>query len=244
MSFLAVVTFQSDTGEDRDAVQNTFTIATNVAGEDLSVADEADINQAFSDLYNATGVDQTGPINLWLSPVLSNIALDARLDLYDIEGNLDGSPHGSPFSSTLFTLDAAAGGTPFPSEVAICVTLEAIGRAAAPVEAPDGADPGVQIDRPQQRRTGRWFYGPMRSTGAAVVAGVARPLTELTDNLREATRNLHDNLDAISPEILGLGVWSRSDEVVRVLEAVSTDNAFDIQRRRGEAPVARTRLAV
>jgi hypothetical protein len=39
-------------------------------------------------------------------------------------------------------------------------------------------------------------------------------------------------------------VWSRKDAQVRPVAAVSIDNAFDIQRRRGEEPTLRTRTAL
>lgn len=244
MTLLAVVTLAADSADDADDVQNTFAIGGTVSEEDVTPTMEADLNAAFAEFYNVAPAGGASSIAGWLSPVLDNSASACRLDLYDVTGHLDGSPHGSPFSATLFTLSASSSTGPLPSEVAACVTLEGIGRDVAPVEAPDGADPGVAIDRPKQRRTGRLFIGPLGNAVPQVIAGVCRPQAAFLTDLRLAVVELDFNIRTATADAGHLSVWSRADAAMYELTWVSTDDAFDTQRRRGNAPSARTRLAL
>jgi hypothetical protein len=242
---LAVVTIPTKTDDPADNVQNTFTIDTPILGSDLTQAEELAINGAFSAFYNVSPTGGTGALAVNMSSILDTTALACRLDLYELTGHLDGSPHGSPFSSTLFGLNPVQGASPMPSEMAICVTLEGSGRAEAPVEAPDSGDEGIQIDRPKQRRTGRIYFGPLSTNAMTSTSGVVcRPAAALLTNLRLAVQTLDNALDLAASGIFGLGIWSRADAIVYPIDAVSTDDAFDVQRRRGERPTARTRLDI
>lgn len=246
MTLKAVVTLESNTINERDNVTNTFTIGGTVSEEDVDIAMEVALNAAFASFYNdvPTGGSAGATIADVLSPVISRAALAHRLDLYDTTGHLDGSPHGSPFSSTLWTLDAGGAATALPSEVAVVVTMESITRADEPVEAPDAGDPGLQLDRPQQRHTGRIYLGPFTSTAGAVVGGVHRPSLGLLENFRLAVVDLDADIRAATADTGHLGIWSRKDAMIRPVAFVSTDDAWDTQRRRGESPTGRIRTAV
>jgi hypothetical protein len=117
--------------------------------------------------------------------------------------------------------------------MALAITLEAIGREDAAVEASGGAS------RPKQRRTGRVYVGPL-NTIASATTGTSRPTAGIITHFLEAVDVLNADLISLSNGE-ALGVWSRSDATVRALEAVSIDNAWDTQRRRGVAATARTR---
>lgn len=244
MTIKAVVTLESDSIDNADDVTNTFAIGGSFDPQTMDLTEEAELNAAFEAFYNTVPVGGTLKISQWLSPVLLSGTNVARLDLYDISAHLDGSNHGSPFSSTLFDLGASNTVNGLPSEVCVCVTLEGEGRADAPVEVPDSGDSGLQVDRPKQRHTGRLFIGPLNTDVPVAVSGIMRPQTAFLQDLRFAVRDLDAAIRATTLETAHLGVWSRKNATIYELEAVSTDNAFDTQRRRGEAPSVRTRLAL
>lgn len=247
MALKAVVTLESTSLEEKDNVTNTFTLGGTWSGEDLDPITEAALLDAFRNFYNVTptGAVAGNPVGTFLSSVLSRAANANRLDIYDITGHLDGSNHGSPVSSMLWTLTPASA-TAFPSEVALCLTMESAGRADAPVEAPDGIDPGFAIDRPQQRHTGRIYVGPLATSAGAVVGGIARPAAGFTDAVRKAFNDLCLDVGAAVPagKTGNVGIWSRADATIRPVAFCSTDDAWDTQRRRGEGPTARERLAI
>lgn len=246
MSLKAVVTLPSVSVSEKDDVTNTFTIGGTISEEDVTIGMELAIHDAFANFYNVAppGAVPANSIAAYLSAVLDRGANACRLDLYDTTAKLSGEPTGSPFSSTLFTLAAASEATALPSEVALCVTMEAIGRADAPAEAPDGLDAGVALDRPRQRFTGRIYLGPLIRGASVIVGGIARPAANLTDVARRSMGRLDTDIRTATGDASWLGIWSRADAMIRQLDAVSTDDAFDTQRRRGESPTARTRLVV
>lgn len=247
MTLKAVVTLNSVSADEKDNVTNTFTIGGLVSGDDLDPAMEASLRDAFVSFYNDVPVGAAPALALssYIGAQISRVALDHRIDLYDTAGKLDGSPHGSPVSSMTWSLGNPSSATGLPSEVAYCVTMESAGRAGAAVEAPDGADADAQIDRPQQRHTGRIYLGPLITGATAMVNGISRPAPGLGSTARLALKELNENIGtATAPTLSFLGIWSRKDQVIRPVAFVSTDDAFDTQRRRGEAPTARTRIAV
>lgn len=238
MSLLVTVTHESLTGLVQDRVVNTFAV---------NQADPADVDAEFMNAWTRffnvapAGVDRaggafgTGLCN-YLSPVLDRTANRSTTRVYEIPA-VPG-PLGSPVAAQSFTLGPAAGAaTALPSEVACVLTLEAAGRADAPVEIQGGAV------RPKQRFTGRLFIGPLNSAAVTIVGGVARPANVFQDLMIEAFRALDDDIRAEHPTH-DLAVWSRSDDLVRPVAHVSVDNAFDTQRRRGEDPTARRRVAL
>lgn len=243
MSLLAQVTLPHKSGLARDQIVNTFTLFGETAASSLTALAD-DIISFYTATNDASG-DATHSLCNWLSPIISRVASQASVRLYDIGGHLDGSPHGSPIFSKLWTVSGASYTTVLPTEVCVAVTMEAVGRAAAPVETPDSADAGTARDRPKERLTGRIYFGPLpvESQSYEGVTGVAKVNPTLAGNLRKSVNAVHDKLKARNPDG-GLGVWSRKNAQVVPLANVSTDDAFDIQRRRGERALVRTREAV
>lgn len=242
MTLKAVVTLASDSAELKDDVQNTFSIGGTVSAVDVTPTMEADLNAAFAAFYNVVPTGGVGAVATYLSPVLNTGASACRLDLYDVTTHLDGSPLGSPFSATLFTLAApGSGGAGLPSEVATVLTMAGVGRDVAAVEAPDGSDPGIAIDRPKQRRTGRIYVGPLNTFALDTIGGIVRPNADFTSTVRLALKDLDfDIRTACAPKDGHLAVWSRADAAMYEVVECWTDNAFDTQRRRGEGPTAKT----
>lgn len=244
MALLVTAILPSVTGLAKDEAANTFALGGNTAG--ITSGDLDEISAAIVSFYNDLAAGQTTPLSTYLAADRSRGVNASEVKIYDIAGHLDGSPHGSPIREDTFTLGAASGTfDDNPSEVAFKVTLEAQGRSEALVETPDGIDAGTKVDRPRARRTGGLFIGPLALSANTEISGVTRPLASFAENVRDATIGLDTAIKAVgSTNNFFLGVWSRVDAVVRGLEAVSTDDAFDTQRRRGAQPTARTRVAI
>lgn len=243
---LVRATIATDTGMEADKITNNFAVSWFDADHDGTGDNMVDLHEAFVRFYNIVPEGGLTRISALLSPVINVGANVCDMEIYDITnkgqvaatGEMD--PVGSPIWATAWSIDAGVG-DPLPSEVAYVVTLEATGRADAQVEAPDAGDFGGAVDRPQQRRTGRIYLGPLSSGAVTTVAGVVRPSSSLRDTARLAFRQLRNDIRAIDVTA-DLGVWSRKDRVVRAVTHVSMDNSFDTQRRRGEAPTLRTRM--
>ena len=223
-----------------DSAVNTWAFATGTP----DLADAVLVSDAVQDFYTNVPVGGTLAPGAYLSNQLDRGALASRMQVYDITGFLDGSPHGSPMLDVNWTLSpAASAGSDLPEEVALRITIEATGRSAALVETADGIDPGTEVDRPRARRTGGIYFGPLNHAASNLSGGVNghRPLALFLTDLRLAVQDLHDDT-ALNAAGLSVAVWSRQDAAVRSLEAVSTDNAFDSQRRRGPDATSRVRL--
>lgn len=245
MGTLAVVELASQSGLSKDKFVNTFAIAeaSSIRGTGSMAAA---YRTAIQRIYTAAlGVPVSATLGSMISRTVSRDANAHSVKLYDITGNLDGSPHGSPYDVSTFTMPAASETGSLPSEVALVLTLEATNRAAQFVERPDGTDPGSAIDRPRQRYTGRVYFGPFINgvNDASPPNYVARPTVTLQTALRMAVQRAADEIDAATSDLGAIGIWSRSDVAIRGAAQFRTDDAWDTQRRRGAAPSTVTRLA-
>lgn len=240
MSLLATVGLPSVTGLPADTVTNSFAVK---APAGPTNAELTSLMTALIGFYNTAGPTIGEALCYRMSKNLSRGTNQSTIKVYDITGREDGTPHGSPIASALWTLGAAGAAAGLPSEVAVVLRLEAAGRAGAPVELPDGADPGLAVDRPKQRYTGRVYIGPLTGDAVDIVTNVPRVGASLTSALLDSGERLKDAINAIGAG-WDLAVWSRSDAILRAVDNVAVDNAFDTQRRRGEKPTGITRRAV
>lgn len=233
---------QSDTGLGEDVFVNTFAVSTVGAA---SNADLTAVAGKIIDFYTVTAPDALSPLNDLFSPVISAGPYH-RIRAYDVSAHLDGSPHGSPVLEIGgVDIPAPAAANPgLPSEVSVAITLETASRADAQVEVPDGPDAGSEVDRPKQRHTGRIYLPPLSTLALSVVDGVVRPHAQVRDTGRLAMLQLARQIDSLAGALPSLAVWSRKDATMRSVAFVSVDNAFDVQRRRGEEATLRTRTAV
>lgn len=244
MARLVTVTFESKTGMPEDRYVNTFAFT---GGVQATTAELQAMTFAVTELYNTAAPGNGSALGAHLSSEI-NRSVNHTLRVYDIDGALDGSPHGSPIYEETFGLTPSPSDTrDLPAEVSIAVTLEAIGRETAAVETPDGSDIGPEPDRPKQRHTGRIYFGPLTANVLpARAAGVpTRPLAGIPELFRDAVAHLAgQTFPVVVGVAMQLGVWSRADARVTALESVSVDNAFDTQRRRGVEPSQRLRVTV
>jgi hypothetical protein len=114
-----------------------------------------------------------------------------------------------------------------PEELAVCLSYHG------------NPSPGTPIARCRGRiYLGPWVVGAMaQETGT----GNCKVADTLRDILLHAGKDLADALEAIGWQWC---VWSPTSNVLHTITAVSVDNAWDIQRRRGHKPTFRTPLAI
>lgn len=246
MATLISVELVNINGLAEDSFVNTYA----VTGETpTDVVHQGQLLSGIIRIYNE--LVTTARIAQFLSPVISRVTNACHARMYDLDDGAGGIKDvltpgvilGSPIAETAWTLNAA-GGTenPLPNEVAMVCTLNALGRDAAAVEIPDTGDPGSEPDRPKQRRTGRVYIGPLNFTAQTAASSQPIPVDLFEDTVRGAIINADEWLRTASdtgPAGNRLGVWSRKDRIVRGLEAVTTDNAWDTVRRRGRGPTIR-----
>lgn len=241
MDRLVTCTLNSGTGMPDDRFVNSFVFS------GTGFADVEEMTDMVSSFYLNLhgGLGALVPMYEFLSGIIDNTAdKGLTLRVYDIDGHLDGSPHGSPFFEKSYTVPVPAGSyTDLPSEVACAITLEAAGRDTALVQVPDGSDPDAAPDRPKQRHTGRIYFGPVNSFALESVDGIVRVSNSFRDTARIAVNGMLANLRGVEPTT-DLCVWSRKDATTRRVDFVSVDNAVDIIRSRGEKATLRERSAV
>lgn len=137
---------------------------------------------------------------------------DGRLKIWD----LDDAPPRVPIWDTPIALGGGFGDS-LPQECAICVSYKA--------QTDSGQPPG--------RRRGRIYLGPVRSS---VLEPDGRISVGTCVTLANAARDFGQNLAGSD---LSWEVYSPTDNVMRRIETVWVDNAFDTQRRRGVDPTER-----
>lgn len=176
---------------------------------------------AVAALAAATAVQEAlGTLYLALDSVLANtLAPLATFKSYTLA---DPEPR-APIRTATQALTLAA--TALPAELAVCLSYR-----AAPVS-------GV----PVARTRGRVFLGPLSTAWlGSELAGDIRPNAATATSTRDVFKIFADTLEGNFP----WAVFSPTSNVARQVVEVSTDDAFDIQRRRGAAPTVRTRLMV
>jgi hypothetical protein len=221
--FLVVSTIHRRSGIERDAVQNTFHYtAPQAFPTDVQYNDWMDLYRQFlheiHTMYSAC---------LGATP-------GYRVEFFKLtpEKPAPGTGLGAPLHTldgTWATLPATIG---YPSEVAICLTLDG----TSTVDAEEG--PGNT--RPASRKRNRKYIGPLAAT-----VGEAMPSTNelhvipgIATQLTTAWRNLMMN--AMIEKGWGCSVFSKVLWALNAINSVWCDDAFDTQRRRGQDPTAKT----
>lgn len=231
LGYLARYTIPRTSGLAADDCINTFAYFYTGVGTPDNTA-FAGLRGAIVDFYDQLNPPSTGDSpSQYLSTVLVRDT-SHRFDVFEIPDTP--GPLGSPvYSSNAGPfVQTVAGSDNLPSEVSVCLSFNA---SLVGVLEESGTT------RPRARRRGRIYLGPLRDV-VTEVNNEPHPPPALLNCLRE---NAADYLAAGAfAHDFNWGVWSREDWAIREVAAVSTDDAFDTQRRRGNAPTARTTLAL
>lgn len=164
-----------------------------------------------------TGVQATGfPVAKFMSHALTGVA---HVKIYRKSGQFLGPP---VYQSTFDIAGFMGTGRDLPAEVALCLSYRKV-----PV-----------TGETERRQRGRIYVGPLTidalNTGST--AGDMRPNPETMATIRQAGGGLMDN-------VIGADwcVYSPTSGQLKIIDEVSTDDAFDTQRRRGADPTTRVR---
>jgi hypothetical protein len=235
MSQLWTVTLPAASGFAEDNVVNTFAVKADGPHSESTLAQTENHLVA---VYNSFTSPASAAVGTYISPSITRSQpCVTRCYILDTPGKLAGTtPLGSPVYEDTFTLVSPGGTAGLPQEVALVATLHGENRDEAAVETSAGT-------RPKQRRTGRIYFGPFTTAGLGGSTPY-RPSDGMQLTIRNAIKNWAQAMEAHLGLGQGAGVWSRADATVYPLAGVSTDNAWDTQRRRGVAPTIRTLLDV
>lgn len=223
--YLLKVTFPNVSGIVADESVNDFVFNAPSTPEAAGVAVMAFYNAAHG------GAD---PLAGNLGAELSRAASVASIDTYDITSHLDGSPHGSPLFTTMFTLGAAGVSTSLPAQVAMGLsynadfgtTLEHGPTATRPSDHAairEGAPATHTVKtRPKASLRGRLYLGPCISQ---VIDSEGNLSTPAKNTLNKSAKFLRD-------AALGWAVWSRVNHDVHNVVGGWVNDELTIQRRR------------
>jgi hypothetical protein len=224
------VNFPHHSGLARDQVVNTWTFA---AEADLDAGMLTTLESALTDFYNGNTVAGTGlSVANFIGPTMSR-TIAPTFKHYDLDGHLNGTAVGSPVRvQPMALLGAGNGGTGLPAEVSCCLSSHADFGTDAEF-GPGG------LSRPRARDRGRVYIGPLSATGCiSQEATTLRPY--VSDSLRNTLIDAGRRLFSFPSLPASWVVWSRKAAAVKNVVAISVDDAFDTQRRRGERPNVRT----
>lgn len=234
----------ANTGLPADDVVNTFSFETNEGAASTSVA--AALNGHVAASYVIPSGTTIGGYGAGVAPVGQWLAHYLRTGATPTVKAYDADAPGSPLATSTWAGGITTGldSNSLPAEVALCLSFQGLPLAAT--EAPDDADADSAPERPQSRRRGRVYIGPLSPSCAGgnpsrPQSGVINSLLKMAKFLRNPTSG---TLTAVNAE---WGVISRAG--VGGLGFTSVDQAwvddeFDTQRRRGLKATSRTTLAL
>lgn len=220
------VVLKNTTALVEDDVVHTFNFITPTAGAP-SALELSQITGALVEFYN---VDTSGGTNTaeQISRCISRASTACEVRHFNVTAVLDGSPAGSPVAIHVFTLGAAAASSApgLPSEVATCLSYHS--------DYTDRPEVGPLHTRPRARERGRIYIGPLASSLLSErTPNTPVPANFWIDHLALAATRLKDNPNT------EWAVWSRKEARMEAVVGGWVDDAFDIQRRRGETAVQR-----
>lgn len=220
----ATVTFNHVDGIGADGIVNTFTF--NCIDDDIAGGLGDELQARLEDFYN-NGHDTSAAIGTRMGSQVSRTVAPV-LRLYDITAHVDGSDAGSPVSvRTMANLPAAADAEMLPTEIAAVLTFHS----------PYTTDPEFGAGtRPRARDRGRLYLGPWgKNNSVTGTAGRPVPSATLRAIVIDAAKALRDD-----PSLNRWSVWSRAAARTRSVSDLWIDDAWDVQRRRGEKALTRT----
>jgi hypothetical protein len=243
-AILATVKVPGFDGMPKDSAVNNWVIGWTSGSTGLALSLCAPLQVALTTFYSAIHVDLS-PHHDWAH---------SQLEVYDITGHLDGSPHGSPIYVGVVASSAPPDNLGLPNGCCICLSyhcdygtdFESAGvDSAIPTQdwAQDQGAPATHAGRarPRSRDRGRLYIGPLdqgtvdNTTG---LTGQARPGGTTLDRIRHAAYAFL--VDTTISALTGYwGVWSRRNASVKPITGGNVANSFTYQRGREIAPTSR-----
>lgn len=210
--------FQGASGVAKDQYVNTF----HFVGPIVTGSNFPALAEKVRHFYAVAAPLATKPIEQWMAP-MSDFA-GARVKMYDT----DDPPHTGPVYEETYTPGThGQTGENLPSEVAVCLSYAAVPEVGIPIA----------------RQRGRIYIGPLAATtlSPAPQSTISRPSLDFRTDLVKAARELYE-------QALGLFYgWVVHSETAGEDWAIARwwcDDAWDTQRRRGDAPSSRVSSSV
>lgn len=216
----AQVIFQGKSNKPEDVFVNTYHFNT----QGTTTADFEVCRDHLIELYNVAGpLAGSRALAMDLSNVILRTANSARIKLYVIPPGpppAPPAPYNPPAADYTWTLGAsgASTGVELPAEMAICASFYAL------------------VNRPRYR--GRVYLGPWQ-IGVSQDEAVTDRANVLTA-IRTGIASTFGRLVNKGANTSNLAVYSRADGTARVVTNGWVDDAWDVQRRRGQDATVRT----
>lgn len=202
-----------DTALPKDVFVNTWHYDTG-AQADVNVVQG--IDDAMGAFYGGVAPGNTSSLASKLGPQVSQAVNSSRHKIYNMAQPMPRVPvYDRPWTMP------ATNSSALPSEVAVCLSFEGVKQAGVP----------------QSRRRGRVFLGPMADSGSVIDSTNGRVAAGFPDFIVNCAKQLHSDLLALG---VTWSVFSRMNVALVPVHTVWCDNAFDTQRRRGDAPTLRS----
>ena len=220
----AVVDLKKRSGIPADSVQNVWHFSIADAVNRAIAADE--LAGYLVDFYDA--------IDGYLSRTLKNNVGAHEIKWYEV--NVGGFGEGDDFSGSPFLLNTFTtpnidyGTQNFPSEIAACLSVEAD---------LSGSFEEFGATRPNARRRGRLYIGPLNINTASEEPGTQR--ARVSNTFQTLLLDAANTLWGAVETMVGTDwvVYSRAEGATYRIIKGWVDDAFDVQRRRGEKAVTR-----
>jgi hypothetical protein len=214
MTWRADVTHPYMTGLPTDVIVNTWhfdrTFGASAPDESDFAALETLLKNFYGSIFTTSSQSGMAP---WVNQALK------RTTIYDLT---DPTPRAPVYENVESGIAVQSGSSSTPLEVAICLSYQ-----------------GAKISGvPQARRRGRIFIGGIGNAAVATTGlTFPTPTPEITSNLCQAANSLMVNGNIAQ---WTWGVYSRVGNSFTPTVDGWVDNAFDTQRRRGNAPTGRS----
>lgn len=205
---------------------------------------ESDLVANCPGLFNTAGAGAAHPMGYWLSPSCDRAANHCSIEVYDLDGHLNGSAHGSPVASGTWTLTPSTPGPTLPEGIANCVNYRA--DYGTDVEFLGPRTEGSGGTRPRARDRNRHYFGPLAGIAVDTSSSPGRVVFDpqfITDCLANTKQVEVITGSGLPPDQWNLQVWSRKNASVKPVAEYWCDDRPDYQRRRSDAPGNKTFLA-
>lgn len=212
-------------------------------------ADANDLATKVANAMTTAAVGQVVTLSGYLGPSISRGAGTGVVQVYNITGHLDGTPHGSPVATVAFTPSTLAAGTQLPEGVCANVGLVAnygsdveFGPSAAIPTPPDiiadfaAAATHVGRTRLRQRDRGRFSFGPLATNAIAqeTTTNRCKLSTQIQGDIQLAVGKLLVQ-PVLTSSTAQLGVWSRRNVSVKPATSMHLADRPGYQRRRADS---------
>lgn len=223
--------FQEQSGLARDQIVNTFHFNKVTSGDGDMAGLATAIKDFFTGHEEVAGTSYPSLYDKYLGG--SIFGTEAKIKMYKLT---DAKPRPIVYQ-TSYTTPSATGADTVPTEVAMCLSYHSLPGSWGTETA---LAPALTAN-PVGRHRGRIYVGPVRS---ACLDTNGRPVQDFADMLRRLALRMYATAFALDFQwcIYSPTLTTQAGGVPQgsTIQAFSTDDAWDTQRRRGKQPTAKT----